>query len=100
MHLLGVSFTMVLDPGTRGEDHPERAALQLRLPEGVQRGTRRRAPGDQIQVNCTYNPELAQELLILRKAPPHFVTFGDGSTTVCVGVSWQTTARPDAKDPI
>jgi hypothetical protein len=57
--------------------------------------------GEPIQVNCTYNPELAEELPILRKAPPHFVTFGDGSSDeMCVGVTWQTSSLPNLHDSL
>src|SRR3974377_1397278 len=53
--------------------------------------------GDRVQINCTYDPKLAQELPILRKAPPHFVTFGDGSSDeMCVGVTWQTSSLPNS----
>jgi hypothetical protein len=36
--------------------------------------------GDTIQVTCTYNPTLRQELPQLRKLPPRYVTWGDGSS--------------------
>jgi hypothetical protein len=43
-------------------------------------------PGDKITVTCTYDPTLEQELPLLRRVPPHFVTWGDGSTDeMCVG---------------
>ena len=102
MHLLGVKFTMVLDPGT------PQAKTILSVPNynfDYQKAYNV-APipvsrGEQIQINCSYNPKLAQELPILRKAPPHFVTFGDGSTDeMCVGVTWQTSSRPDSHDSI
>ena len=89
MHLLGVGFTMVLNPGT------PQAKTILNVPNynfdyqkayNVPPITVSR--GDRIQINCTYNPTLAQQLPILRKAPPHFVTFGDGSSDeMCVGVT-------------
>ena len=37
-------------------------------------------PGDTIGVTCTYDPTLRQELPQLRKLPPRFVTWGDGSS--------------------
>jgi hypothetical protein len=57
--------------------------------------------GDKVEVNCTYNPALAQQLPILRKAPPHFVTFGDGSTDeMCVGLTWMTPTLPNPHSTI
>jgi len=98
MHLLGVKFTMVLNPGT------PQAKTILNIPNynfDFQKAYNV-APipvsrGEKIQINCSYNPQLAQELPILRKAPPHFVTFGDGSTDeMCVGVTWQTASLPNS----
>jgi hypothetical protein len=37
-------------------------------------------PGDSLGVTGTYDPTLAQELPQLRKLPPHFVTWGAGSS--------------------
>jgi hypothetical protein len=100
MHLLGVKFTMVLNPGT------PQAKTIMNVPNynfDYQKAYNV-APipvsrGEQIQVNCSYNPELAQELPVLRKAPPHFVTFGDGSSDeMCVGVTWQTSSLPNSHD--
>jgi hypothetical protein len=102
MHLLGVKFTMVLNPGTPQAqtvlDVPNynfdyQKAYNV-VPIPVSRG-------EQIQINCSYDSELAQELPILRKAPPHFVTFGDGSSDeMCVGVTWQTSSLPNSHDPL
>lgn len=46
--------------------------------------------GDQIRVTCTYNDALRQELPQLRKLPPRYVTWGDGSSDeMCLGtVGW------------
>ena len=102
MHLLGVKFTMVLNPGT------PQAKTILNVPDynfDYQKAYNV-APipvsrGDQIQISCSYNPRLAQELPILRKAPPHFVTFGDGSSDeMCVGVTWQTSSLPNSHDSL
>ena len=102
MHLLGVAFTMVLNPGT------PQAKTILNVPNynfDYQKAYNV-APipvsrGDRIQINCTYNPTLAQKLPILRKAPPHFVTFGDGSSDeMCVGVTWQTSSVPKSHDAL
>ena len=52
--------------------------------------------GDKLQVNCTYDPRLAQELPILRKAPSHFVTWGDGSSDeMCIGLAWTSSSVPN-----
>jgi hypothetical protein len=102
MHLLGVAFTMVLNPGT------PQAKTILNVPNynfNYQKAYNV-APipvsrGEQIQIHCSYNPELAEELPILRKAPPHFVTFGDGSSDeMCVGVTWQTSTLPNSHDSL
>ena len=102
MHLLGVKFTMVLNPGT------SHAKTILNVPNynfDYQKAYNM-APipvsrGEQIQINCSYDPKLAQELPILRKAPPHFVTFGDGSSDeMCVGVTWQTSSLPNSHSSV
>ena len=102
MHLLGVKFTMVLNPGTPQAktilDVPNynfdyQKAYNV-VPIPVSRG-------EQIQINCSYDPKLAQELPVLRKAHPHFVTFGDGSSDeMCVGVTWQTSSLPNSHDSL
>ena len=52
--------------------------------------------GEPVRITCTYDPTLAQELPLLRKVPPHFVTWGDGSTDeMCVGVTWTSPKLPD-----
>ena len=102
MHLLGVGFRMVLNPGTPqaktvlnvpNYDFNYQKAYNI-PPVAVTRG-------EPVQVSCTYNPELAEELPILRKAPPHYVTFGDGSSDeMCVGVTWQTQSPPNLHDSL
>ena len=53
--------------------------------------------GETLQVNCTYDPTLAQELPILRKVPPHFVTWGDGSSDeMCLGLVWTSATLPNS----
>jgi Copper type II ascorbate-dependent monooxygenase, C-terminal domain len=98
MHLLGVSFTMVLNPGT-----PE-ARTVLNVPTynfHDQRSYNLATPirvtdGEPVEVTCSYNPTLAQQLPILRKAPPHFVTWGDGSTDeMCIGLAWLSGSLPN-----
>ncbi|MBV8462299.1 MAG: hypothetical protein JO368_03340 [Acidimicrobiales bacterium] len=103
MHLLGRSFQMVLNPGT------PRAQTVLNVPSynfDYQKAYNLSAPvvmkaGDKIGVSCTYDPNLAQELPILRKDPPHFVTWGDGSTDeMCTGLAWYSTSPPDPNFPV
>jgi len=103
MHLLGVSFTMTLNPGT------PRAKTVLNVPDynfHDQRSYNLASPisvsaGEPVQVTCTYNPTLAQELPILRKAPPHFVTWGDGSTDeMCIGLAWISHSLPNPHDSL
>jgi hypothetical protein len=89
MHLLGVSMTFVLDPGTPKQQtlldvkdydfHYQRGYI-LAKPVPVTRA-------DTIQISCTYNPELEETVPLLRQLPPHFVTWGDGSTDeMCLGL--------------
>jgi hypothetical protein len=103
MHLLGVGFTMVLDPGTPEAktvlsvpdyDFHHQRAYNLATPVPV-------TAGEPVQITCTYDPTLAQELPILRKVAPHFVTWGDGSTDeMCVGVTWTSPKLPDTHDDL
>jgi hypothetical protein len=103
MHLLGTSLKMVLNPGTPGAktilDVPDynfhyQRAYNLKAPVKL-------SPGDTVQVTCTYNPTLAQQLPILRKVAPHFVTWGDGSADeMCLGLIMTSTSLPNSKYPV
>jgi hypothetical protein len=103
MHLLGVSFKMILNPGTPGAktilNVPDynfhyQKAYNLATPVPV-------TPGDTVQVQCTYNPALAQEQPLLRKVAPHFVTWGDGSSDeMCLGLMWTSASLPNPSDPV
>ena len=97
MHLLGRSFSMVLNPGT------PQARTVLNVPDynfDYQKAYNLSTPipvkaGDKIQVNCTYDPTLAQKLPVLRRAPAHFVTWGDGSSDeMCLGLVWTSPSVP------
>ena len=45
--------------------------------------------------------QLAQELPLLRKVPPHFVTWGDGSSDeMCLGIMLTSKTLPDATAPL
>ena len=103
MHLLGRSFKMVLNPGTPQAktvldvpnfDFHDQKSYNLSNPIPV-------TAGEPVQVTCSYDPTLAQELPILRKAPPHFVTWGDGSTDeMCIGLAWTSAVLPNPHDRI
>ena len=103
MHLLGVSFTMVVNPGTPGArtvlsvpnyNFDYQKAYNLSTPIPVKRG-------DKLQVNCTYDPTLAQKLPLLRVAPSHFVTWGDGSSDeMCIGLAWTSAQMPEPHSSI
>jgi hypothetical protein len=100
MHLLGRSFQMVLNPETPeartvlnvpNYDFHDQRSYNLTTPIPV-------TAGERVQVTCTYDPTLAQELPILRKAPPHFVTWGDGSTDeMCIGIAWTSSVLPNSR---
>ena len=89
MHLLGRTMTITLDPGTPKAQvlldvtnfnfHYQRSYnLSKSVPVG---------PGDKLQVTCSYDPTLRQELPSLRNLPPRFVTWGDGSSDeMCLGL--------------
>ncbi len=103
MHLLGQSFKLVLNPGT-----PE-AQTVLNVPNynfHYQKAYNLAKPvrvtaGEPLQVTCTYDPTLAQELPILRKAPSHYVTWGDGSSDeMCLGLSWISATLPNSHDSL
>jgi len=88
MHLLGRGMKIVLDPGT-----PQARTLLdvTNYNFDYQRSYNLAKPvttksGDTVQVTCTYDPKLRQELPQLRKLPPRYVTWGDGSSDeMCLG---------------
>ena len=99
MHLLGRSMTMTVNPGT------PRADTVLNVPNydfNYQRSYDLKhwvkvEPGDKVQMTCTYDPSLASELPALRKAPAHFVTWGDGSSDeMCLGLIQTVPLDPHA----
>ncbi len=98
MHLLGQAFKLVLNPGT------PQAQTVLNVPNynfHYQKAYNLAKPvrvtaGEPLQVTCTYDPTLSQELPILRRAPAHFVTWGDGSSDeMCLGLSWISATLPN-----
>ena len=97
MHLLGTSFSMVLNPGT------PQAVTVLDVAHYNFHNQKAYTPtspipvhsGDTIRITCTYDPMLAQELPTLRKVQPHFVTWGDGSSDeMCIGLAWTSKVPP------
>ncbi len=100
MHLLGVGMKFVLNPGkptqqtllnvTDYDFHYQRGYV-LSKPVPI-------TPGDTMGITCTYNPQLQQELPLLREVPPHFVTWGDGSTDeMCLGLIFTTPPTSEAE---
>jgi hypothetical protein len=89
MHLLGKGMTIVLDPGTPKQqtllnvvnfNFDYQRSYDLAQPVAV-------GPGDKLQVTCTYNPAIHQLLPALRRLPPRFVTWGDGSSDeMCLAI--------------
>jgi hypothetical protein len=100
MHLLGRGMKIVYDPGTpraktlldvTNYDFNDQRSYTLATPTKTH-------PGDTIGVTCTYDPTLAQELPQLRKVPPHFVTWGDGSSDEMCLALVQTVATDGKAD--
>jgi hypothetical protein len=90
MHLLGRSVKIELNPGTPGArtllDVPtynfDDQSLHL-LPQPV-----KVQPGDTVRVTCTHDATLRAKLPQLRKLPPRYVVWGDGtSDEMCLGVA-------------
>jgi hypothetical protein len=82
MHLLGHQMQIVLNPDTpqaktlldvTNYNFDYQRSYNLAKPVTT-------SPGDKIGVTCTYTPQLRQELPQLRKLPPRYVTWGDGSS--------------------
>ena len=89
MHLLGTGMKVTLDPGTAQQRvllndtaynfHYQRA-FDMSTPVTV-------TPTDHISVECTFDPQLEQELPQLRRLPPRYVTWGNGSANeMCLGI--------------
>lgn len=89
MHLLGTGMKVTLNPGTPHQevllndtDYDFHYQRSFNMPKPVTvKAT------DKISVECTYNPQLAQELPQLRRLPPRYVTWGNGSANeMCLAV--------------
>jgi Copper type II ascorbate-dependent monooxygenase, C-terminal domain len=89
MHLLGTSFTAVLDAGTsRAQTLVNVPAYdfhyQTSHPEATPIFVTR---GDSITLTCTYDPTLRQSLSFLKSLPARYILWGDGSTDeMCLGI--------------
>lgn len=89
MHLLGTSLKLILNPGTAGEkiilDRPkynfdDQSPTILKNPIQLK-------VGDTVRVVCTFDPKLRSILPALKKLPPRYVTWGEGSSDeMCLGV--------------
>ncbi|MEV6845700.1 monooxygenase [Actinoplanes sp. NPDC051411] len=89
MHLLGRSIRIELNPGTADArtllDIPvynfdDQAIHPLPTPLAVK-------PGDTLRVTCTHDAGLRKLLPALRKLPPRYVVWGDGtSDEMCLGL--------------
>ena len=100
MHLVGTSMRITLNPGTAKQsvlmnvpkyDFNYQKAINLKKWVKV-------TAGETVKVSCTYDPKLAQELPALRKLPPHYITWGDGSSDeMCLGLMWQVPTSTNAK---
>jgi hypothetical protein len=97
MHLVGASMSITLNPGTK------QSSVLMNVPRydfNYQRAYNlakwvKVTPGETVKVSCTYDPRLAQELPALRKLPPHFITWGDGSSDeMCLGLMWEVPLSP------
>jgi len=95
MHLVGTSMRITLDPGT------PQAKILMNTPHYNFDDQRANNPskwirvkaGQSVEVSCHYNPRLAQKLPALRKLPPHYITWGDGSSDeMCLGLMWSVPA--------
>jgi hypothetical protein len=89
MHLLGRGMKIVLDPGTpqaktllnvTNYNFDYQRSYNLAVPVATK-------AGDKVQVTCTYDATLRQKLPQLRKLPPRYVTWGDGSSDeMCLAI--------------
>jgi hypothetical protein len=89
MHLLGRAIKVELNPGTPNAkvvlDVPQfnfDNQRLVKLPSPVEIG-----PGDTLRVTCTHDARLRKLLPQLRKLPPRYVVWGDGtSDEMCTGI--------------
>ncbi len=89
MHLTGRGMQIVLNPGkpdaktllnVTNYNFDNQRSYNLADPVMTK-------AGDTIGVTCEFDPKLAQELPQLRKQPPHFTVWGDGSSDeMCLAI--------------
>lgn len=89
MHLLGRSIEIELNPGTprartlldrRVWNFDDQRATPMAQPVTVR-------PGDDLRVTCTHDARLRSMLPELRREPPRYVTWGEGtSDEMCLGI--------------
>jgi hypothetical protein len=89
MHLLGRSIKVELNPGTSKAqtlldvpsfDFDDQKLRPLPAPAHLE-------PGDTVRVTCTHDATLRGKLPQLRKLPPRYVVWGDGtSDEMCLGL--------------
>ena len=89
MHLLGTGMKVTLDPGTPRQqvllndtayNFDYQRSFDMAKPVSV-------TPSDSISVECTFDPTLGQELPQLRRLPPRYVTWGEGSgNEMCLAI--------------
>ena len=89
MHLLGRSITVELNPGrpdgrslleVPAYNFDEQSVIPLPKPVAVK-------TGDTLRVTCTHDVTLRQRLPQLRKLPPRYVVWGEGtSDEMCLGL--------------
>jgi hypothetical protein len=97
MHLLGRSIKIELNPGTAGAttlldvpafNYDDQKFEQLATPVAVK-------AGDTVRVTCTHDATLRKLLPQLRKLPPRYVVWGDGtSDEMCLGLLIAAPAAP------
>ncbi|MDP9793743.1 hypothetical protein J2S43_002255 [Catenuloplanes nepalensis] len=89
MHMLGRAIKVELNPGTPNAevvlDVPQfdfDNQRLMKLPSPVEIG-----PGDTLRVTCTHDAGLRRQLPQLKKLPPRYVVWGDGtSDEMCTGI--------------
>ncbi|HEY2299040.1 MAG TPA: hypothetical protein VGH43_15000 [Jatrophihabitans sp.] len=94
MHMLGraISIDLLRRDGSRQRllditnwDFDNQSATVLHTPVSAQ-------PGDKLKVTCTHDATLREQLPELRKLPPRYVVWGEGSSDeMCLGIVSYTT---------
>ncbi len=103
MHLLGLTMTVTLNPGTPGQvtllpptayDFHYQRSYAMSSPIAVH-------SGDTLSVSCTYNPLLRGSLPFLKNLPPRYVMWADGSSDeMCLAILSATYALPSTSGAV